>query len=134
MRVGGTRCMSLRDGAMRRDTFEIHAALAGLEQERADGEPRSDCRVGARGRSSSFHVIRIAWISSFASRFSAVQVETNKAEMPRAKIAGIAFERQASRNRRRMEMRSWWRCRSRCSDIGRQTQTQTQTCNQSIND
>jgi hypothetical protein len=62
---------------MRRDTFEIHAALAGLEQERADGEPRSDCRVGARGRSSSFHVIRIAWVS-FAWRFSAVQVTNNK--------------------------------------------------------
>jgi hypothetical protein len=81
---------------MRRDTFEIHAALAGSE-ERADGELRSDCREGTRGRSSSFHVIRIAWISSFASRFSAVQVGTNKAEMPRAKIAGIAFERQASK-------------------------------------
>jgi len=27
--VGGTRCMSLRDGAMRKNTFEIHAALAG---------------------------------------------------------------------------------------------------------
>ena len=69
--------MSLRDGAMRRDTFEIHAALAGLKQERADGEPRSDCRVGARGRSSSFHVIRIAWVS-FTWRFSAVQVTNNK--------------------------------------------------------
>jgi hypothetical protein len=39
MRVGGTRCMSLRDGAMRRDTFEIHAALLAGWEERADGEP-----------------------------------------------------------------------------------------------
>ena len=55
--------------------------------------------------------------------------------MPRAQIAGIAFERQASKNLKRMEMRSWWRCRSRRRIICRRTSSGRQAyqmINQSI--
>jgi len=61
--------MSLRDGAMRKDTFEIHAALVTLVGRDADGEPHSDCRERDR---PPFHVIRIAWVS-FVSRFRQVR-------------------------------------------------------------
>lgn len=103
--------MSLRDGAMRKDTFEIHAALAG--KERGWG---TAFRL-PRGRSSSFHVIRIAWVS-FASRFR--KSETNSGGDAEGEICWHSVQATSVKDRRGWEMRSWWRCRSRRFDIGRQ--------------